>query len=123
MKKLTGLFLLITLILTFSSNQLRADEKSKALLGEWLYEVNEAPYGYDKGSLVFAEKDGQITCVIILEAGELPTNDLTVENEKITFTTSVEGSTINIVLTLENEKLSGLVDSPEGPKKITATRK
>lgn len=123
MKKLTGLFLLIALILTFSNKTLRADEKSKALLGEWLYEVSEAPYGYDKGSLVFAEKEGQLTCTIKLEAGELPTTDLLVENEKVTFTTSVEGNPVNIVLTLENEKLSGLVDSPEGPKKITATKK
>lgn len=97
--------------------------KSNPLMGEWLYEVSEAPYGYEKGSLIFSEKDGQMNCVIKLEAGELTVSELKIENEKITFTTSVDGNAINCFLTFENDKLVGKVDSPEGPKTITATKK
>ena len=107
----------------FSGNRLWAEVKKKPLLGEWVYEVSDAPYGYDKGSLIFEEKDGQTTCIVKLEAGELPTSDLKIEKNKITFTTSVQGSSINVELTLEKDKLTGTVDSPEGPKTITASKK
>ena len=123
MKKLIGSFLLFSLILMVSSTQVRAEVKNKTLLGEWVYEVSDAPYGYEKGSLIFAEKDGQMTCVVKLEAGELATSDLKIEDNKITFTTSVDGNPINVALTKEKDKLTGLVDSPEGPKKISAVKK
>jgi hypothetical protein len=123
MKKLTGLFLLFSFILTIFNTQLRAEVKNKSLLGEWVYEVSDAPYGYEKGSLIFAEKDGLLTCVIKLEAGELATSDLKIEDNKISFVTSVDGNPINVALTKEKDKLTGLVDSPEGPKKISAVKK
>ncbi len=123
MKKLIGTFLLFSLILMVSSAQVRAEVKNKTLLGEWVYEVSDAPYGYEKGSLIFAEKDGQMTCVIKLEAGELSTSDLKIEDNKISFVTSVDGSSINVALVKEKDKLTGLVDSPEGPKKISAVKK
>lgn len=123
MKKLVWSFLLLAAIVTISGNQLRAEVKNKPLLGEWVYEVSDAPYGYEKGSLIFAEKDGQTTCVVKLEAGELAVNNLKVEKNKITFTTSVDGNSINVELTRDKNKLTGLVDSPEGPKTITALKK
>jgi hypothetical protein len=97
--------------------------KSVPIIGEWLYEVTDAPFGYEKGSLIFTETDGKITSIIKLEAGELPINDLKIEKDSIIFTTTVDGSTINVALKLENDKLVGKVDSPEGPKTLTALRK
>jgi len=73
--------------------------------------------------LIFTEKEGQTICVVKLEAGELATSNLKVENNKVTFTTTVDGNSINVELTLEKNKLSGKVDSPEGPKTITALKK
>jgi len=123
MKNLIRSFLLLAAIITISGNQLQAEVKNKTLLGEWVYEVSDAPYGYEKGSLIFAEKDGRTTCVVKLEAGELAVSDLKIEKDKISFVASVDGSPINVSLVKEKDKLSGLVDSPEGPKKITAVKK
>jgi hypothetical protein len=123
MKKLIGSLLLFALIFMISGHQLQAEVKKKPLLGEWIYEVSDAPYGYEKGTLIFTEKEGQTTCVVKLEAGELATSNLKVENNKVTFTTTVDGNSINVELTLEKNKLSGKVDSPEGPKTITALKK
>jgi len=123
MKKLFGSLLLLSLILMVSGAQLQAEVKNKSLLGEWVYEVSDAPYGYEKGSLIFTEKDGETICVVKLEAGELAVSDLKIEDNKITFTTSVEGNSINVALTKEENKLTGLVDSPEGPKKMIAVKK
>jgi len=123
MKNLILSFFLLAAIITVSGNQLQAEVKNKTLLGEWVYEVTDAPYGYEKGSLIFAEKDGETTCVVKLEAGELAVSDLKIIDDKITFSTMVDGNTINVALTREMDKLIGKVDSPEGPKTITALKK
>lgn len=123
MKKQSATTVLFILAFVFSCFQVQADEINKSLLGEWIYEVSEAPYGYDKGSLIFSEKDGQTACVIKLEAGELEVSNLKVEKEKISFTTNVDGSEVNVELIMENEILTGKVDSPEGPKTLTAVKK
>ena len=123
MKKLTGLVLLFTLFFMVSGGQLRAEVKNKPILGEWIYEVSNAPYGYEKGSLIFAEKDGGTICTIKLEAGELAVSDLKIEGTKISFSTSVEGNPIKVELIHEKNKLTGKVDTPEGQKTLTATKK
>ncbi len=123
MKKLIWTFTLLLAFTAFSGSKLQADEKNKALLGEWIYEVSDAPYGYEKGSLIFSEKDGQTICVIKLEAGELAVSELVVGKDTVTFVTSVDGNPIHVKLTIENEKLNGTVDSPEGPKTLTASKK
>lgn len=123
MKKSVWILFLFVGLTSLTGLETRAEVKNKQLLGEWLYEVSEAPYGYEKGSLIFTEKDGQLVCVIKLEAGELAVSNLKVEKEKITFTTMVDGNPINVELNREKNKLTGKVDSPEGPKILNATKK
>lgn len=123
MKKHFFTLLILIVVSVFSSFQLQAEEKNKPLIGEWIYQVSDAPYGYEKGSLIFSEKDGQTVCVIKLEAGELVATNLKIEKGLITFTTYVDGSPINVELTRDKNKLSGTVDSPEGPKTLTAEKK
>lgn len=123
MKKQLFALMLFASIVLFPSSKLEAEVKSKPILGEWLYEVSDAPYGYEKGSLIFSEKEGKTICVIKLEAGELAVNDLKIEKEKVSFSTTVDGNPINVELKLEKNKLTGKVDTPEGPKMLTALKK
>ncbi len=123
MKKFVWILLLFTGFNFGGSQNLQSEVKSKQLLGEWLYQVSDAPYGYEKGILIFSEKDGQTVCTVKLEAGELAVNDLKIEKNKITFTATVEGNPVKVELTRENNKLSGKVDSPEGLKILTAVKK
>jgi len=116
-------FMFLLAISVFSVSQLRAEVKNKPLIGEWNYQVSDAPYGYEKGSLIFSEKSGQTVCVIKVEAGELVASDVKVVKKNISFTTMVEGNSINIALTRKKNKLTGKVDTPEGPKTITAIKK
>lgn len=123
MKNTFELLTLLFAFTVFSGFLAQAGEKNNPLLGEWVYEVSDAPYGYERGSLIFSEKDGLTSCTIKLETGELTANDLKIEKNKISFTTAVEGNPINVELTREKNKLSGKVDSPDGPKKLTAVKK
>lgn len=123
MKKNFLSFILLAVVMLFSASILQAETKSKPILGEWLYEVSDAPYGYEKGSLIFSEKEGKTVCVVKVEAGELVASNLKIVKDIISFTTVVEGNPVNVELKLEKNKLSGKADSPEGPKTITAVRK
>jgi len=123
MKKLLWSFMLLTAITSLAGANLQAEIKNKPLLGEWLYSVSDVPYGYEKGSLIFSEKEGKTICIIKVEAGELVATDLKIERKKITFTTTVEGSSINIALDRIKNKLIGKVDTPDGPKTLTAIKK
>lgn len=117
------LLALLLVSATFTSLKVNAEVKKNPILGEWIYEVSDAPYGYEKGILIFSEKDGKTICVVKLEAGELTASNLVLEKEKITFTVLVDGSPVEIKLIREKDKLNGTADSPEGPKTITAIRK
>lgn len=123
MKKQFLAFLFLAAVTLFAGFQLQAEVKNKPILGEWLYEVSEAPSGYEKGSLIFSEKDGQTICVIKLEAGELAVSNLKIDKEKVSFMTTVDGNSINVELKREDNKLIGKVDTPEGPKTLTAQKK
>lgn len=121
-----NLFLSFMLLLPFSLlliPQLQAEVKNKPVIGEWIYEVSDAPFGYEKGSLIFSEKDGQTICKIKIEAGELTVNNLKIEKNRITFTTTVDGNSINVELTRKKNKLTGTVDTPEGSKTLSAIKK
>lgn len=121
-----NLFLSFMLLLLFSLlliPQLQAEVKNKPVIGEWIYEVSDAPFGYEKGSLIFSEKDGQTICKIKIEAGELTVNNLKIEKNRITFTTTVDGNSINVELTRKKNKLTGTVDTPEGSKTLSAIKK
>jgi hypothetical protein len=121
-----NLFLSFMLLLPFSLlliPQLQAEVKNKPVIGEWIYEVSDAPYGYEKGSLIFSEKGGQTICIIKLVAGELAVSNLKVNKNKITFTTAVDGNSIHVELIRKKNKLSGTVDTPEGPKTLSAIKK
>ncbi len=123
MKNQLKTFLLVLAISIFSFSQLQAKNKNKQILGEWTYQVTDAPYGYEKGSLIFSEVKGKTVCVIKLDAGEMTVSDLKIVKNKLTFTTSVQGSTINIELLRDKNKMTGKADTPEGPKTLIAVKK
>jgi hypothetical protein len=97
--------------------------KNNPFLGEWLYEIPEAGPGYDKGSLIFSDNEGTITCVVKLEGGEITISDLKLEGDTVSFSTAVESNSYQINLKLENEKLSGTVDTGQGTVQMTAIKK
>src|ERR1035437_10155285 len=120
MKNHLRILMLLFSFSLFTFSDLQAEMKNKSLIGEWLYTVSDAPYGYEKGSLIFSEKSGQTVCVIKVEAGELEASNLKIEKKNISFTTLVEGNPINIALTRNKNKLTGNVQTPEGPKTLIA---
>lgn len=115
--------MLCTFAVFLTNNQVVAKEKSKAVLGEWLYKVSEVPGEYENGLLIFSEKNEKTVCQVKLASGELNVNNLVIDKMNIHFSTSIEGNQILVKLKLENNKLSGTVDTPDGQKEISAVKK
>ena len=58
MKKVMFFVFFITLIAGSVNTSVAAGNKQ--ITGEWKYEVPTAPYGYEKGVMVFSEKEGKL---------------------------------------------------------------
>lgn len=113
----------ILIVLFFSSfSRNNPDELQKLLIGNWNYELSEAPYGYEKGIISFLEKNEKLTCLVKLEAGTLAADSLKIEDEKIILFVTIDNNSIKVILKLVDNKLTGTVDTPEGEKKLTANK-
>jgi hypothetical protein len=120
MKKL----LIFTLLFGWVALQsVTAKTEKKDLLGKWKYEVASAPYGYETGTLVFTEKEGEL-------AGEVQFNDGTkVQMSKLTFEDGVlksglyiEYDYIGIEAKVDGKKMTGTVDTPDGKIELKAEK-
>ncbi|MBN1985290.1 MAG: hypothetical protein JW761_03245 [Prolixibacteraceae bacterium] len=120
MKKL----LIFTLLFGWVAIQsVTAKTEKKDLLGKWKYEVASAPYGYETGTLVFTEKEGEL-------AGEVQFNDGTkVQMTKLTFEEGVlksglyiEYDYIGIEAKVDGTKMTGTVDTPDGKIELKAEK-
>ncbi len=119
MKRILITSVLMGMILTIGF----AAPKQKDLLGKWNYQVETAPPGYEKGTLVFTEVDGKL-------AGEVQFNDgYKVQMHKVEFTDGtlnfglyVESDYITGSAKIEGKNMKGSVNTPDGEVPLTAEK-
>ena len=120
MKKLFVLTLLVAFAIILNA---APTTQKKDLLGKWKYEVASAPYGYEKGTIVFTEKDGEL-------AGEVHFNDgskasmsnVKLEEETLKCGLYVEGGYVGIEAKVDGRKMTGTVDTPDGKIDLKAEK-
>ncbi|WP_339737848.1 hypothetical protein [uncultured Sunxiuqinia sp.] len=96
----------------------------ESLKGTWEYEVPTAPYEHSKGQLIIAEEDGELTLVVrFMDGTEIPGEQVKFEDNQLTFGVTLDNDFITVACLLEDGKLVGEVQSPEGPSELTATKK
>ncbi|WP_319590613.1 hypothetical protein [uncultured Draconibacterium sp.] len=121
MKKLMffGFVLFVATITVNASNS----SNNKEVIGEWKYEVPNAPYGYNAGNLVFEEKEGNLTGHVKLEDGyKIDLKDITYEDGVLKFGLYVDYDYVTLKITIDGEEMKGIVNSPEGEIPITAKK-
>ena len=96
---------------------------NKKIVGEWKYEASAAPYGYEKGVLIIAEKDGKLTGQVKFEDG------YKIDLKNVTFTDGVfkcglyvDYEYINVKAKVEGKKMKGAVSTPDGELPINASK-
>jgi hypothetical protein len=97
---------------------------NKEVVGQWKYEVAGAPTGYDKGTLIFTEKEGKL-------AGEVKFADgykIEMKEVKIEATglvkcdMYVDYNYVSVNLKVDGTKMSGSVNTPDGELKLKAEK-
>nr|WP_321357407.1 hypothetical protein [uncultured Draconibacterium sp.] len=121
MKKLM-FFVFVLFVATITVNASNSSN-NKEVIGEWKYEVPNAPYGYNAGNLVFEEKEGNLTGHVKLEDGyKIDLKDITYEDGVLKFGLYVDYDYVTLKITIEGEEMKGIVNSPEGEIPITAKK-
>ena len=121
MKKLLILafFMAVTILNTQASVTANKD-----VVGSWKYEVAGAPYGYEKGTLVFAEKEGKLVGEVKFADGyKIEMKEVKIEEGGIVKCgLYVDYEYISVKVKLEGTKMTGSVNTPDGELKLKADK-
>jgi len=122
MKKLMILTFLFVIVI--GSVNVASAQGKKELVGSWKHEVPSAPYGYEKGTLVFAEKEGKLVGEVKFADGyKIDMKDVAIENGGVVKCgLFVDYEYVSVKAKIEGTKMTGTVNTPEGEMKLTAEK-
>lgn len=121
MKKVTFVVMILCLIVL---NQRSFANDNKNVLGTWKVAVADAPYEYVKSSFVVSEVNGLLSGKVVFENGqEMKVSDLEFAKDVLKFGVNIDGNDIKVTAKVENSKLTGKVDAPDGLLDLTAVKK
>ncbi len=121
MKRKLFLLLILSIVgltqITFASD-------NRNVLGTWNVEVADAPAEFVKSSLTVTEEKGVLSAKVIFEDGqELKVSDIQFSKDIVNLVVTIDGSDIRISGKLENSKITGKVESPNGVLGLVAVKK
>ena len=120
MKKI--IFALVVLFsMTFVFN-LTAQNKNKAV-GVWKYEVAQAPYGYEKGTLEIKELKNELMGEVKFNSGNsVKLQKMTMSNDTLRAKVLVESESVDVVAKLSQTKMEGSVNTSMGKMSLKADK-
>lgn len=122
MKQLILFFTMVLGCSVFSVSAMSADKED--IQGVWEYEAASAPYEYNEGQLIVSETDGELTLTVkFSNGGEVKGEQVKCEDNKLSFGVHLDGNFIKVNCLVDGEKLTGEVESPDGPISLTAKKK
>lgn len=121
MKKLL-IFVFMMAIVAGVANAATATD-NKSVLGEWKYEVPEAPYGYEKGVIVITENEGKLEGKIKFDDGyKIDLKKVSLEEGTLKLALYVDYEYVSVTTKVDGKKMTGTVTSSEGNMKLTAEK-
>jgi hypothetical protein len=121
MKKL--MFFTFLLAVVFVSVNAATTQGNTDLVGTWKYEAPSAPYGYEKGTLVFTEKEGKLAGEVKFADGyKIDMKEVTFEAGLVKCGLYVDYEYISVKAKIEGTKLTGTVNTPDGELKLSAEK-
>ncbi|HKJ77937.1 MAG TPA: hypothetical protein VKA10_00325 [Prolixibacteraceae bacterium] len=121
MKKLLVLVSLVTLVAFSTSSAEKMNKKD--VLGEWKYEVADAQPGYDKGTIVFFEKDNVLKGEVKFSDGsKVEFKSVEIKDDWMKFDLYVEYERITGKVKIDGKKMKGSVNTPDGEVPLTAEK-
>ncbi|MEO9894502.1 hypothetical protein [Aurantibacter sp.] len=126
-------FLVFVFTTMLSTNFLQANLKMKSLeilrevkdvvLGSWDYYVPGVEPAYANGVMHVTNLKGDYNVNLELPGGTIPTNNVEVNGNEITFDLYVEGMLVDVKIVIDGDALTGSGNTDQGPFTMTGTRK
>jgi len=113
--------LLFIIVLAVFTGYVSANEFAK-LLGTWDYKVEYAPQGYEKGQLVFMEKEGKVVGEVKIQGYSIPVKNLQVIEGQFKFGVTIENENIPVLFKVDGDKLTGKANTSDGNMSISAVK-
>jgi len=109
------------LTLLFIATSAKAEN---TLIGTWAFNVNQAPWEYSRGKVIFdLDKENELSGKIIFASGiEVAIDKITQEKDKVVFEVYVEGTPVKTIVTLKDDNITGFVETYEGNMPFSAKR-
>ena len=121
MKKLMILAFLFTIVL--SNVNAAISQGNSDVVGSWKYEVAGAPTGYEKGTLVFTEKEGKLAGEVKFADGyKIEMKDVSYDAGVVKCGLYVDYEYVSVKAKIEGTKMTGTVNTPEGEMKLSAEK-
>ncbi|QGY47364.1 hypothetical protein GM418_27960 [Maribellus comscasis] len=121
MKKL--IILTLVAIFMFGTAQTIGAKSNKTIVGEWKFNSPSAPYGYDKGSIIISEKDGNLAGEIKFADGyKMDLKKVNFEENTFTCSLYVDYELVEIKAEIKGTKMSGNANSSGGKMPFTADK-
>lgn len=93
------------------------------VVGNWKYEVAGAPAGYEKGVMVFTEKEGKLAGEVKFADGyKIELKDVTYADGVVKCGLYVDYEYVSVKAKIEGTKMTGTVNTPEGEMKLAAEK-
>lgn len=121
MKKLMILTFLFSMIISVGNAALT--QGNNDVVGNWKYEVAGAPAGYEKGVMVFTEKEGKLAGEVKFADGyKIELKDVTYADGVVKCGLYVDYEYVSVKAKIEGTKMTGTVNTPEGEMKLAAEK-
>ena len=97
---------------------------NKEIMGQWAFNVDSAPYGYQTGTLVInAEEDSLKGYVKFQDGYKVDLKNISYTDGVLNCGLYIDNSHIKVKAEIKEQLLKGTVNTPEGKMKISAKRK
>lgn len=115
--------ILMLVMLTASFTSINAQDKVDPV-GTWTYEADQAPYEYSSGDIIVSKEGKDLKVEIKLgEYYKVKANNVNYEKNVLSFNVYIEGETVSIKATMEEEKFVGEASYTDGTIPVTGKKK
>jgi hypothetical protein len=117
--------LLLVLTGIFFSFQIyaMAPATKKDFMGEWKFNIQNAPYGYQQGTIFIGENNNTLTGEVRFSDGnKIKMENMVIANGTLQFRIFADSEYVNAKLSVEGNKLKGAAITSEGEIRFEATK-
>ena len=122
MKKFFVFTLLFAAFIAITSNAAVLSDNND-VVGEWKYEVPNAPYGYQKGIVSISEKENELSGEVKFPDGyKVKLKEISYEGNTLKMGLYIDYEYITVKAGVEEETMTGTVRTSDGNIKFTAEK-